>query len=140
MAMTPFTEYVLRLCAEQNLTMREVSLRAGMPEGAISTILRRFPTVRPRVQTLQAIANVLHADIFELMRRAGYDVPVMPEAQLHRLSDFLDRMHELPPEQQRKLMDAFLLMLEVMETVNEPKGDVLPQPSENDGSDSRHAR
>ena len=137
--MTPFAEYLLRLCGERNMTMREVSLRAGMPEGAISTILRRFPAVRPRVQTLQSIANVLHADIFELMRRAGYDVPDVPEAKLPRLGEFIERVSRLDREQQRRIMDAFLMLLEVQESLNEPQKGVLPEATPDGDGYSRDA-
>jgi transcriptional regulator with XRE-family HTH domain len=109
------TDYILSLIEAKNLSMRRASQLSGLNPETIGTIIRRGRSGRPRPATLGAIANALDGDFYHMMKLAGYLIPPLPEYRLARFREFVERLNRLPPERQRRIMEAALVLLEAGE-------------------------
>jgi transcriptional regulator with XRE-family HTH domain len=102
---TPLSEYILELLKNQNMSMREGSMKAGLAPETISQIIRRGKTSTPRPDTLQMLADALGGSYQRMMILAGYleDQPgfdgLDPELKdvVYQLLDRWDRIAELDP-------------------------------------------
>ena len=103
---SPVGRYILKLCQDQNLSMREASIRSGLSPEAIGVIVRRGATSKPRPDTLRLIADGIGGDFNRMMILAGH---LPPEPDPDRLEDFnyVTRvLAELPEEYRVTAMDA----------------------------------
>jgi transcriptional regulator with XRE-family HTH domain len=69
---TPLAEYILELCKQQNMSMREASIRSGLGTETIGMIVRRGKTTTPRPGTLRLIADALSGSYQRMMILAGH--------------------------------------------------------------------
>jgi hypothetical protein len=82
--MTPLAQYLVKLCAERNLSWRAASMRAGLSPEAISLIVRRGHKARP--ESLRKFAEGVGGDYLRMMELAGHLKPkearesLVPEA------------------------------------------------------------
>jgi len=104
--MDPFTRYMTDLLKRERYSMREASIAAGLSEDAVGTLLRRWARegAKPRPDTLNAIAQAIGGDLNTMLRLVGYQVPETPRATVPHLSEFVERLSKLPPEQQQRIM------------------------------------
>lgn len=126
--LTELGRYVLDLINEQNLSLREASMKAGLAPETISQMLRRGKTSTPRPDTLRMIADALGGDYRRMMELAGHlpSGPITPLVDVPQLRNFAERVSKLPPERQRRIMEAALLLLEIDEGgSNVPKEKIL---------------
>lgn len=124
--------------ARTNLSASEASERAGVARGTVSGILNgRIPGL----EVCKALARLFNVPAETVLRLAGHlrNPPDISLADEYRIGEFIDRFQRLPPEQQRRIMDAYLMLLDAQEAVSEPKGGILPQPPPDDVRNSRNA-
>ena len=129
-SMDGFTRYMTDLLKRQRYSMREASIAAGLSDEALSTLLRRWARegAKPRPDTLNAIAQAIGGDLNTMLRLVGYQVPETPRATVPHLAEFVERLSKLPPEQQQRIMGAYLVLLEAQEAVNRvPESRLLPE-------------
>jgi transcriptional regulator with XRE-family HTH domain len=114
---SPLGVYLLELCKQRNLSMREASARAGLGVETIGTIVRRGNATKPRPDTLRQIAGALEGDFDRMMVLAGH-LPDRPSAdsertelrrKVHRIAELLST---LPPSLQDRLADALIVQTE----------------------------
>jgi len=119
---SPLGEYILNLCYENNLLMREASIRAGLGTETIGVIIRRGKTTTPRPDTLRAIADTLGGSFEHMMQLAGH-LPEPPDPtkdpELRRLADELlniwRRVKDTDPEAMRRLERIVITQAEAFE-------------------------
>ena len=102
---TPLSQYILELLKNQNLSMREASMKAGLAPETISQIIRRGKTSTPRPDTLRLIASALGGSYQKMMILAGHmeEPPgfngIKPEIRevVYELIEIWSELEELDP-------------------------------------------
>ena len=90
----------------------EASRLAGVNVGAISEIINGQT---PGLKICFALADFFGTPREKVLRLAGH-LPAQPKAPLVEvpyLQEFAQRVFDLPPERQRRVMEAALLLLEI---------------------------
>lgn len=123
---SPLGEYLLKLCRQRNLSMREASVRAGLGTETIGTIVRRGNSTKPRPDTLWQIATAIGGDFERMMVLAGHmPAPASVDAQRINLRRKVDRIAELlstlPPNLQDRLADALIVQVEASKAAFEAR-------------------
>jgi hypothetical protein len=123
---TPLGRYILDLCHERRMSMREACLAADPPlsEGTLAKIIKRGAATQPRPETLQRLAVALDGDYTEMLRLAGYVEPrqeariaeMSPE--LRQLIDELAALEREDKEAAQRVVAAILLLIEAKEIAN----------------------
>ena len=117
----------MQQCDRLNLSWTEASRRAGVAPNTISEIVGG---VQPGIKRITALAEFFGASPERLLRLAGRlpPEPETPLTDIPRLQQFAERVARLPPERQRRIMEAALLLLEVGESVEDvDQADILPE-------------
>ena len=99
-------------CEDRHLSWREASINAGLNPGAISAIMNGQ---RPGLEICKGLARYFNVSPEKVLRLAGH-LPAQPKAPLVEvpyLQEFAQRVFDLPPERQRRVMEAALLLLEI---------------------------
>jgi transcriptional regulator with XRE-family HTH domain len=105
--MNPLREYVLEIMKRHpGLSLRQASIRAGLNENAIQQIVSGARP-RPRPGDLKLIADAWGTpqDYYEMMRLAGYEVPLPPDVDNPEDVKVLTLFKTLPEEDRKYVLD-----------------------------------
>jgi hypothetical protein len=100
MTSTTIADYIKEILDRHpGLSMRKASLQAGLNENEVQQIIKGDrPTPRP--DTLKAITDTWGTlgDYIELMRLAGYEIPLSPDFDDPEEAELLALFRDLPPK------------------------------------------
>lgn len=105
--MNSLGEYILAIIERHpGLSLRQASIRAGLNENAIQQIVKGARP-RPRPGDLKLIADAWGTpqDYYEMMRLAGYEVPLPPDMDNPEDVKLLTLFRTLPEEDRKYVLD-----------------------------------
>lgn len=112
---SPLGEYILTLLEDQNLSMREASMRAGLAPETVSQIIRRGKSSTPRPDTLKLIASALGGNYQYMMILAGHLSPApaaLDQETRARLEELARKLALLDPAERERITRQYLTLLD----------------------------
>ena len=107
--MSEIADYIMNLCRQQHLSMREASIKAGLSTETVGVIVRRGNPPRP--DTLRAIARALGGDYDHMMRISGH-LPPRPPSDEEFIDSDMDDLVPLWKEIKYRNRKAYKLLLD----------------------------